>query len=98
MYGYLAANFYIGWTEWEILALVHFFISPMYMSFPTPVNPVNRTCRLPPPSPLPRQASYGYMVSNAHHEEVGVIADGTASAPTLRVLERDSLRHAVLMS
>jgi hypothetical protein len=34
-----------------------------------------------PPGPQPCQALYGYRVANAHHEEVGVSADGAASAP-----------------
>jgi hypothetical protein len=34
-----------------------------------------------PPSPQPCHAWRGYMDNNAHHEEVGVSADGHASAP-----------------
>jgi hypothetical protein len=34
-----------------------------------------------PFSPLPCQARHGYMVSNAHHVEVKVGTDGSASAP-----------------
>jgi hypothetical protein len=34
-----------------------------------------------PPRPQPYQAWHGYRVTSAHHEEVGVSADGSASAP-----------------
>jgi hypothetical protein len=34
-----------------------------------------------PPSPQPSQAWHGYRATNAHHEDVGVSADGHPSAP-----------------
>jgi hypothetical protein len=74
----------IGPFKREVLALVayiYYFKSPMYMAFPTDVDPADRRCRLTPPSPLPCQAQHGNRVTNAHREEVGLGADGRASAP-----------------
>jgi hypothetical protein len=34
-----------------------------------------------PPSPKPYQAWHGYRITMAHHEEVGVSANGPAGAP-----------------
>jgi hypothetical protein len=54
--------------------------SPRYMAFPTFVDPTDDSCRLTLPSPLPRKASHGNTVTNADRKEVGVSADGHASA------------------
>jgi hypothetical protein len=53
----------------------------MYKAFLTVVDHTDRSRRLTPPSPLPFQAKHGNRVTNAHHEEVGVSANGHASAP-----------------
>jgi hypothetical protein len=45
-----------------------FFKSPLYMAFPTAVDPADRA--VGPLSPLPCQAWHGYGVSSAHHREV----------------------------
>jgi hypothetical protein len=37
-----------------------------------------------PPNPQPCHARYGYRVTNAHHDEVGVSADMPTSAFSLR--------------
>jgi hypothetical protein len=54
------------------------------MSFSITANHMDCKYRLTPPSPLPRHEWHGYGVTSAHHEEVGVSADGHASAPPLR--------------
>jgi hypothetical protein len=54
---------------------------PSVHGFSTIGDSVDRNCRLAPPSTLPREAWHGYMVTIAHHEEVGVSADGHAGAP-----------------
>jgi hypothetical protein len=51
------------------------------MDFPTLDNRVDRSYRLTPPNPLTCQAWHGNRVTIAHHEEVGVSADGHTSAP-----------------
>jgi hypothetical protein len=57
-----------------------------YSSFPYSSSSVEliRVLQPPdftPPSSQPCQAWHGYRVTNAHHVEVGVSADGHASAP-----------------
>jgi hypothetical protein len=46
----------------------YFFKSPMYMAFPTAVDPADRA--VGPLSPLPCHAWHGYGVTCAHHGEV----------------------------
>jgi hypothetical protein len=50
------------------------------MAFPTDDGLKDRNCRLTPPSPLPCHAWHSYKVTITYHEEVGVSADGHASA------------------
>jgi hypothetical protein len=63
---------HIGRAEREILVLVlhinYFLKSPLYMAFPTAVDPADRV--VGPLSPLPCHAWHGYGVSSAHHGEV----------------------------
>jgi hypothetical protein len=40
------------------------------------------TAGFTPPSAQPCKAGHGYRATNAHHEEMGVSADGHVSAPT----------------
>jgi hypothetical protein len=54
------------------------------MAFPTTVDPTDRNSRLTSPSPLLFQALHGNRVTIAHHDEVGMNADGHESAPPLR--------------
>jgi hypothetical protein len=52
-------------------------------------------CRTTPPRPLPCQAWRRYMITSAHHEVVGVDADGSVSAP-LRSRRLTSEFHQLL--
>jgi hypothetical protein len=45
------------------------------------VDRADHNCRLTPPSPRPCQAWHGNRVTGVHHKEVGLSADGLASAP-----------------
>jgi hypothetical protein len=56
------------------------FSKPSVQGFPTAADPADCRCRSSF-SPLPCQAWNGYGVTSAHRVEVGVGADGPASAP-----------------
>jgi hypothetical protein len=81
--GYPTLKNNIGLAKREILALVYKykFKTSMYMAFPTSTNPADRNFRLTPPGLLPCEAWHGNRATIAHHEEVGVSADGPRSAP-----------------
>jgi hypothetical protein len=80
---YLALKNSIGIAEREILAFVMYvrYVQTLpYKAFPTTIGPADHSCWLTPPSPLPCHTGHGHGVTSSHHEEVGVSADGNASA------------------